>query len=198
MEAIFERLKWVETGALVLGFLALVGAGQFEWAWLYTLSMLAFGAGLCLSGLGALFTRRVRALEFFREGDPYLGPAAMPWGFVSFLAGVALLGFGLLRAAGLDQDFLAYLGQRPALALALAGLMLIGTGAGMLLGPPDWKATIWRALLHLPLRVMGALLVLAGIGCLALAGFELAAPSAFDSWLQSLLGPFAWLGAVHV
>ena len=83
LEALFARLKWIETGALALGLLTLVGASQLEWEWLYTACMLAFGLGFSLSGLGALSTRRVRVLEFFRTGNPYLGKAALPWGFVT-------------------------------------------------------------------------------------------------------------------
>jgi len=190
-ETIFERLKWLETGALALGLLALVGASQFEREWLYTTCMLAFGLGLSLSGLGALFTRRVRVLEFFREGNPDLGPAAIPWGFVTFLAGLTLLAFGLLRTAGLDGRFLAYLGRQPAPVLALAGLALAGIGSGMLLGPPDWNATVWRLLLHLPLRLVGAGLLLLGIGLLGLSMFDFVAPAAFDRWIQAVLGPFS-------
>jgi hypothetical protein len=190
-QAFFERYPWIEIGALALGLLALVGASQLEWEWLYTASMLAFGLGLSLSGLGALSTRRVRVLEFFREGNPYLGPAAIPWGFVTFLAGLTLFGFGLLRVAGLDGRFLAYLGVQPAPGLALTGLGLGGIGAGMLLGPPDWNATVWRMLLHLPLRGLGLLLILAGLACLGLAGFSAIAPGAFHAWLQATFGPFA-------
>jgi hypothetical protein len=189
LDEFFGRLKWIETGALALGVLSLIGASRFERPWLYTACMLTFGFGLGLSGLGALSTRRVRVLEFLREGSPYLGPAALPWGFVTFLAGLTLFGFGLLRVSGLDQEFLAYLGQRPAFALALAGLALGGIGAGMLLGPPDWNATVWRALLHLPLRALGLLLILAGLACLGLAAFDAAAPGSFDAWLQSTFGP---------
>ncbi|MEJ2012833.1 MAG: hypothetical protein P8X64_11515 [Anaerolineales bacterium] len=190
LDEFFGRLKWIETGALALGILTLVGASQLGWAWLYTVCMLAFGLGFCLSGLGALSTRRVRVLEFFRDGNPYLGPAALPWGFVTFLAGLALFGFGLLRAAGLDTRLFAYLGMHPAPVLAFAGLTLSGIGAGMLLGPPDWNATFWRALLHLPLRALGLLLAVAGLICLGLAAFDAASPGAFDAWLRSMFSPF--------
>jgi hypothetical protein len=190
-ETFFGRLKWIETGALALGLLMLVGASQFEWPWLYTTCMLAFGLGLSLSGLGAFTTRRVRVLEFFREGSPYLGPAAVPWGFAVFVLGVSLFGIGLLRTFGLDASFLEYLKQHPAAGLVVAALLLGGLGTGMALGPPDWNTSVWQALLHIPLRFLGVLVVLAGLSCLFLGGFEAIAPAAFDTWLQQVLGPFA-------
>lgn len=169
--------------------------------------------GLGLSGLlVAWFAVRERRLMFIRGGSMtrrayryfiYEGGAAVPFGLVFAIGGLAALVAGLLFFAGVGPDSQrdAVL-ARPYRALLPVGAALACQGAGMLIGfrreARTWRDRLGVAFLHLPAQLGGVILLVLGGGALWLGGLEWLQPDRFRSGFQAVSGnpwPFDAVGA---
>ncbi len=121
----------------------------------------------------------------------FTGPAAVFAGAAFVVLGLAAGAAGLLHLSGTSAAGLkSLLASRPGLALAPAGLALLSHGLAFLVGFPEGRdaarGAAWNALLSIPARLGGAVLVLLGAAALGIGAWELAAPDAFDGLVASL------------
>lgn len=177
--------------------LALILGSQFAIPWMFPLSIILFGLGMLGEGIEILFFQRVTFFQVLSDeyGDWDWGDANIPWAFTFMVIGGGLLYLGVIRALGLSPSLLAYLKQHPASLLIGLALPSSGAGVALMIGPPDWNASRKTQFLHLPHRILGAVLALLSLAALALGIFDWIAPQTFDVWIRSVLGLFAptWL-----
>lgn len=185
--------------APALSLAALGGGVNLGWPRLAAAGLL----GLGLSGLlVAWFAVTERRLMFIRGGTMtprayryfiYEGLAAIPFGLVFAIAGAAALVAGLLyldgtNAAAMRDALLA----RPHRLLIPLGAGLGCQGLGLLMGFSracvSWRERLAVALLHLPARLGGAILLVLGGSALALGVFEALEPAAFRASFVAFFG----------
>ncbi len=159
--------------------------------------------GLGLSGLlVAWFAVTERRLMFIRGGTMtprayryfiYEGVAAIPFGLVFALAGLAALAAGLLyldgRSTAAMRDAVL---ARPHRLLLPLGAALACQGLGFLIGFSragiSWRERLGVALLHLPARLGGAMLFALGGGALFAGIVEWLHPEAFREGFAGIFG----------
>ncbi len=159
--------------------------------------------GLGLSGLlVAWFAVTEQRLMFIRGGSLtprayryfiYEGVAAIAFGLVFAIVGGAALVTGLLHFAGTNA---AAMGDavlvRPHRLLLPLGAALICQGLGFLIGfgraAASWRERLGVALLHLPARLGGAILLALGGGALAVGVVEGLLPDAFRAGFAAMFG----------
>lgn len=159
--------------------------------------------GLGLSGLlVAWFAITERRLMFIRGGTMtrreyryfiYEGFAAIPFGLVFAIAGLAALAAGLLyldgRSAAAMRDAVL---TRPHRLLLPLGAGLACQGLGFLIGFSragiSWRERVGVALLHLPARLGGAILLALGGGALFTGVVEWLQPEVFHAGFGRIFG----------
>ena len=160
-------------------------------------------AGLGLSGLlVAWFAVTGRRLAFIRGGSMtprayryfiYEGAAAIPFGLVFAIAGAVALTAGLLYLDGRGPAAMrdAVLARPHRLLLPL-GAALACQGLGFLIGfsrpSTSWRERFGVALLHLPARLGGAILITLGAGALAIGVVEWLQPESFRAGFAAFFG----------
>ena len=159
--------------------------------------------GLGLSGLlVAWFAVTERRLMFIRGGSMtlrayryfiYDGVAAIPFGLVFAIAGATALAVGMLHlggtsAAAMRDAVLA----RPHRVLVPLGAALACQGLGFLIGfsqaSVSWRERLGVALLHLPARLGGAILLVLGAGASYVGIVEWLQPEAFRAGFAEIFG----------
>jgi hypothetical protein len=131
-------------------------------------------------------TRRLVLLTF-------TGPAAVCSGLALVILGLAAGAVGILHAMGTSAAGLkALVIARPGIALAPAGAAFVSHGLAFIVGFPEGRdprgGRVWNALLSVPSRLGGLVLVLLGTAALVVGGWELLAPAAFDRVVAALRG----------
>jgi hypothetical protein len=159
--------------------------------------------GLGLSGLlVAWCVVTERRLVFIRGGSMtprayryfiYEGAAAIPFGLAFAIVGAAALAAGLLyldgmRAAAMRDAVLAH----PHRLFLPLGAVLTCQGLGFLVGfsrpSASWRERLGVALLHLPARLGGAILIALGGGALAIGVVEWLQPESFGAGFAAFFG----------
>lgn len=123
--------------------------------------------------------------------ESYRGVAAIPLGLACCIAGAALLVPVLAHAAGVSFDAMRSLVlARPCLALLPVGSTMALAGIGVVIGfaghRDRGKGPLFNALLGAPSRLGGLIVLAWGVACLAVGGFELLLPDAFDRTLLAI------------
>ena len=185
--------------APALSLAALGGGFSLGWSRLAAAGLV----GLGLSGLlVAWFAITERRLMFIRGGTMtrreyryfiYEGVAAIPFGLVFAIAGLAALAAGLLyldgRSAAAMRDAVL---TRPHRLLLPLGAGLACQGLGFLIGFSrdgiSRRERLGEALLHLPARLGGAILLALGGGALFVGIVEWLQPAAFRAGFAGIFG----------
>jgi len=176
--------------------IGVVGIAQ-GMAWLARLGLVAFGAALAVIGTLAIVERRVL---FWNETvsnrvaiQTHRGVPAVLMGAAVLLGGVIVLLLVTAHALGASvQAMRGLVLTRPGLALVPVGTMLVLFGlsfvAGLLAGRDADKGLLFNAMLGLPSRVGGAILLAWGLAALGAGTFELLQPEAFDRAVRRMFG----------
>lgn len=182
-----NRISWVETAGVGIGLVGLILAVNLDQDRFIPPALLILGVGLFTAGVEAAFTHRVGVLTRLGTNRPYWGVAARPWSFFFMLLGAGLAFAGLMTMIGLGENLQAVFLRRPGMVLLSTGSALLAVGVATLIGPPEWRVSLLQILVHIPHRFGGLLMAGVGLGAVVLGVFEIIAPSAFDSWVQSIL-----------
>jgi hypothetical protein len=109
-------------------------------------------------------------------------------GWVLFLAGLALVAGTVLHLLGLSEALGAYVRARPWPAFLSAGIVLATWGVGYLRSART-RSKLEGAvafLVFLPARIVGLILLLAGLASFAAGGYELLRPADFDARVERI------------
>lgn len=173
----------LSAAAILLGF-------EGGWPPLAAAGIIGLGITALLVGQQAMTDRRLMFIVRSSRGEHrqfvlYEGIAAVPFGFAYVVAGLSLITpavFFLLGSslAGLRDYVLA----RPGYALIPVGAFLFSHGLGFVIGFTDRSGTpgqrFFNALLNLPGRLGGLILLFWGMLALAVGCYEWLLPEAFD------------------
>jgi len=177
--------------------LALVAGIGLGIAWVARIGALGFAAGLIAVGVLAIHERRVLYWNEIVSNHVAIvvhrGVAAVLMGSAIILGGLLVLAIVAAHALGASvAEMRGLLLSRPGLALVPIGAMLMLFGLSFVLGYPGGrdagKSALLNALLGLPSRLGGVILVVWGLAAFGAGAFELLRPDAFD---RSVRGLFA-------
>jgi hypothetical protein len=184
---------WLQVAFPAAGLIALLaGVGQ-ELPLLADAGLIFLGAaGIAAGGVTATLRRVVVAWPAPRLViRTFTGPGAAFSGSAVVILGLAAVLAGLAHLVGTSPAAMkALVVSRPGVALAPAGAALLSNGLAFLIGFPEGRdpnlGPTWNALLSIPARLGGLILLLLGGAALALGAWELLAPEAFDRLVASL------------
>ncbi len=176
----------IEYAAVVVGIIAMIAGQFFALPKGFYLGVFLIGAGLALGGLESLATRRMCFRPSEDAYEAYAGAPAVIVGLMVLLVGAGVVASAYLLADGQWHSSVAYLTRRPAPLLAAGGLLLIGIGVLMMLNPQGRRGWAWTLLVRVPRGLLGAIVVLAGLACIALGVWEWLDPLAYDRFVASL------------
>lgn len=196
-----RRVATLQIAAPALSFAALALGFSLGWPPLAALGVAGLGLTALAFGQFAIRERRLmfirgalltpRAYRYFL----YEGVAAVPFGLAIAITGTSAIATAMLFLLGTSVDEMrdAVL-ARPSCALIPLGAVLLCKGLGFVIGFPGAAKSVgdrlWLEFLHLPARLGGAILVLLGVGTLAIGAFEWLQPEAFDhAWAGLRNGP---------
>jgi hypothetical protein len=169
---------FLEYTAVVVGVIGMVASKFFFLPKGFHLGLFLVGAGFALGGLESLFARRMSFRFATRAGEGYDGAAAMIWGGMALLIGVALIGSAYLMEQGMWRSAVNGLTRRPGPGIAVAGLIVAGAGAILMFNP--YRHGIWWTLfIRIPKTLLGLLLIAAGIAAIGLGILEWVDPHAY-------------------
>ena len=186
---------WLQTALPGAGLLALVWGVERDLPRVSDAGVLLLAvAGIAAGGV-TIALRRVVFMAPTRRFVllTWTGPAAVFSGASLVVLGVTAGAVAGLHLAGTNAAGLKTLVvERPGLALAPAGAALLSRGLAFVVGFPEARdphgGGLWNALLSIPGRLGGLILVGLGGGALALGGWELLSPAAFDRAVAALAG----------
>lgn len=201
-----EELRFVERRVMAQGlvgpglsFAALLIGFNAGWPRLTAAGVAGFGLTALLIGWWAARERRLflmRTATTVRRPCRYViyeGPAAVPYGMAFIVLGATVVGAVAWFLTGTDLDAIrqAVL-ARPGRALVPVGASLALYGLGFAIGFGSREGTRARrwfnALLDLPARVAGLMLIGLGAASLAIGLVDAANPVLFDRWFQAVTG----------
>jgi hypothetical protein len=182
--------------APALSFAMLLLGFEREWPLLAAAGVIGFGVtALAIGGL-AMAERRLVFIVRSRQGERrryvlYEGPAAVPFGGAYVVAGLSLIVPAVLFVLGASMDNLQdQVLARPSYALIPAGAFLFSHGLGFLIGFVDRSGSrgqrIFNAMLNLPGRLGGLILLFWGAVALAVGIYEWLLPAAFDGAIAEI------------
>jgi len=186
-----SRSKWIVIGLFGAGFIAFWAGTNLGQPRLYSLGLLALGAGLTTSGAEAIadlvsYFDELKAAGYGLQGS---------WTFVvsAFQVGVglAVIAGGLAGTVVGWEGLGRLLGEHPGAIMFVVGLAFFGIGMHDLLAIGGPQAKGWKFLARIPFRLAALPAVLIGLALIAVGLFQTLAPSVFHAWMTQLLGPFA-------
>lgn len=178
-----------------LALAGIVSGFHLGWPGLMATGVLTFGLRFLVAGSLALRDRRIPVWNpnYRRFGDAireYRGAAAVPMGLAGLLGGGMLAALALAHLAGVSPETMrrAVLAQ-PALALVPGGGVLLLYGLGFLMGFRDDGDTLtgsaaWTALLILPGRLGGFILLVLGASLMGIGAWATAHPDSLPDLLS--------------
>jgi hypothetical protein len=180
----------VQFALVALAVLAVWGGLRSDTPALIHAGILLVGASLAATGLYSAFTGRAHDYRRGYGWEMRHGLGARLEGLALAVAGGALGLVAVLLLLGLGEAVRDLGLRRPSFVAIPVSLALMLYGAGMVVGPNEWRLLAgWEQALTLPARLAGAALAGLGIAALGLGLFEFASPASFDAWLSSLIGP---------
>jgi hypothetical protein len=186
---------WLQTALPGAGLLALVAGVDRDWPRLADAGLLLLAAAGITAGGVTLALRRLVFLARTRRFvlRVWTGPGAVFAGVGLIVVGLMAGAVGVLHWAGTSAAGLkALVVSRPGLLLAPAGAAFSCQGLALLIGFPEARdprgGGLWNALLSVPGRLGGLILLVLGAGALALGSWEILSPAAFDRAVASLAG----------
>jgi len=184
-------MGFLEWTAVILGAIG-VAASQFFAAEVpkgfFHFGIGVIGAGIALGGLESILTRRVGFRLHEDSGEDYSGFPAVIVGLMALLVGAVVIGSAYLHAEGHWHKVVNDLARHPGPALVASGLFFAGAGTLVMFGGGDSPLLV-RVLKFL----LGAALLLAGLGVVALGAWEFVQPQAFDRFVRTLPPQLHWL-----
>lgn len=188
----------------VLSFAALLGGFELDRPRLAAVGVVGFGVTGALVGVLAMVERRLMFIVRARRGEThryvlYEGFAAVPLGLAYAVAGAAAIAAAaqFLLGASLQEMRDAVL-ARPGYALVPIGAFLAAHGLGFVIGFASRAGTngprVFNALMRLPVRLAGLILLVWGAGALAIGLLDLMNPESFRLGFEAMFGnpwPFA-------
>lgn len=187
-------LAFFEYTAVFVGVIAMIAGHFFALPKGFYLGVFLIGAGIALGGFESVWTRRMCFRTSEDQYEAYAGTPAMIVGLMALIIGAGIVASAYLLNDGLWYSTVHYLTRRPALALAAAGLLLIGLGVLMMLNPRGRRG-VWRMLLvRIPRGMLGFVVIVAGLTSIGLGVWEWLDPLAFDRFTSGLPRIFDWRG----
>jgi len=185
-------LSFFEYLAVFIGILAVIAGKFFALPKGVYLGIFLIGAGIALGGFESVWTRRMCFRNSEDTFETYAGAPALIVGLMALLVGGAVIASAYLLADGLWYSTLHYLTRRPAAVLIAAGLLLIGTGALMMLNPRGRQGLAWTIFVRIPRGTLGIVVIVAGLAGIVLGVWEWLQPLAFDRFTNSLPRTLDW------
>lgn len=191
-----RRILWLYIVAPALSFAALLVGFERGWPQLAATGVIGLGATACAIGARAMNERRLMFIVRSLRGERrryvlYEGMAAVPFGFAYVVAGLSLVVPAVAFLTGtspasMREQVLA----RPSFALLPIGAFLLAHGLGFVVGFAHRSGSVGRrlfdALLRLPSRLAGVILLAWGALALALGLYEWLLPDAFDHAIEQI------------
>ena len=176
-------LAFLEYTFVIVGAIGMIAARFFYLPKGFHLGIFMVGAGFALGGLESLFTRRMSFRFATHGGERHDGAPALIWGAMALAIGCALIATAYLMEEGLWHSVVHSLTRRPGLAIAAAGLLVLGAGA--LLMFDRGRRGIWRTLLlRIPKGLLGFVLIAAGLTAITLGIVEWFDPQAYGRYTR--------------
>lgn len=185
-------IAFIEYAAVIAGVLAMLAGTFFALPDGFHLGVFLAGAGIALGGIEGVATRRMPFRASHDAYEAYAGPPALIVGMMALLVGAAIVGAAYLLADGTWHATLRHLAQRPAPALAFAGLLVLGIGVLMMLNPQGRTGWAWTLLVYGPRALVGIVLAAAGIAGIGLGVWEWLEPQAFDRLAREVQRIVRW------
>lgn len=180
--------------APLVSFIALAAGFHLGWPLLTAAGVVGFGVVACAIGAFAIAERRLLFYVRNYQSDRYRhvlyeGLAAVPLGAALFAAGAWLIALTFFYLMGSTIEALrAAMLARPSLALVPLGVIMTATGLGFAIGFSHPARTmgqrLWLALLNLPARLGGVILLMQGAVVLAIGLLDWLSPATFDAGFQ--------------
>jgi hypothetical protein len=179
-------LALLEYAAIAIGIVAMVAGKFFGVQKGFELGLFLVGAGIALGGIEGVVTRRMALRSAEEAYEVYAGTPALVVGVMLLVAGAATIGAAYVLAEGHWASTVSYLRNRPAALLIAAAVPLIGIGVLLILNPRGSGGTLWTLFVYVPRALLGLVLVVAGLGAVALGAWEFLDPRAFDDFVAKL------------
>ena len=179
-------IGFIEWAAVIIGIIGIIAGQFFALPNGFHLGVFLVGAGIAIGGIESLATHR---MGFSLSDDAhyaYAGTPALIVGAMALLVGTGIIVAAYLLADGQWPATVNYLTRRPAPVLVAAGLLLIGTGALMMLNPRGRQGVVWTILVRIPRWLLGLVLVAGGVAGIGLGVWEWLEPAAFDRFVKEL------------
>jgi hypothetical protein len=145
--------------------------------------------GLAAVGMGVRTIRRREEVAIDEIGKvfaTYRGPAALSQGMAVVLAGVGIVTFAVARLLGIGPFLESHLRHRPGILILFISLAGLAWSLSLVFGSVEQRTSTSRLLASAPGRVLGAALSALAVIGLGLGIWEVAAPSGFDHFINSL------------
>ena len=191
-------IAFIEYAAVLVGIVGIFAGQYFGLPKGVHLGVFLIGAGIALGGIESVATRRMGFRTSEENLEAYAGAPAVIVGLMAIIVGAAIIGAAYLLADARWHAAVSYLTRRPAPLLIAGGLLLAGLGVLMTLNPRGRSGMAWTLLVRVPRALLGLIVVLAGLSCIALGAWESFAPLAYDRFVADLPRRFPWLRELDV
>jgi hypothetical protein len=196
-QSVIGRYGWVHVALPLVSLMWVVVGLGLGVVWMAEVGML--GLAVTILAIGALAIRERRVLIWQEHVSNrvaiqvYCGVAALPMGLAGVVGGLSLLALVLAHAQGVSIETMrSAVLARPGLALVPLGAFLVLAGLGFLGGVASGKdrdkGRLFNAMLSLPSRLGGLILMAWGVAAAGIGAFELLQPEAFDRALAAVFG----------
>jgi hypothetical protein len=191
-----RRILWLYIVAPSLSFAALLVGFEQGWSRLVAAGTIGFGATAFAIGERAMTERCLMFIVRSFRGERrryvlYEGVAALPFGFAYVVAGLSLTvpAIAFLTGTGLES-MRELVFARPSYALLPIGAFLLAHGLGFAIGFAHRGGSLGRrlfdALLNLPGRLAGVILLAWGVLVFCIGLYEWLLPDAFDRLIAGI------------
>jgi len=199
MSVSFTKKTLVEVLILMAGAAVAAAGKQQDSPLLLGLGVVIIGTGVLWGGLGAIRRRRL----VFLHGEArfmthaYTGGAAILWGLLLVLTGLAMVAGGIGLALGQQETLKAWVMQPGAWLLAGGIALFFTSSAALLQKVTDGEHGGLRILLALPGYALGALGVVLGVALAGTGAWGLQDPAGLATLVtQVKTATEAWLGTI--
>lgn len=174
----------IQIGLVGIAFLLAFVGNRFSIPALLYAGISLFGVTALVVGLEAMLTHRIVLYRHRNYSETYLGLAAYAQGVQFSLIGFFLIGASIAAYLDNGRDIFLYFVRRPWSVLAVFGIYCLMQAVIALGGSLEQsQGTRWVVMLDFFVgRLLpGLILIVIGLGALALGMFEFVAPAQFDA-----------------
>ena len=190
---------YLQVGLAGLGGLLLIAGFNLDVPVMMDAGTLSLAAAAVASGLASMLTRRIVFLWPSRRYRlvAWHGGAAVLVGVGLLVLGVAAVLAVLAHLGGMSVDQIRdALLERPWRVLMPAGFFMLANGLAMIVGFEEGRdpqrGALWNLLMSIPNRLGGLIGCAIGAAVLAVGGYELLRPQAFDDFIERLSHGWPW------